>query len=732
MFARWKKNIFLHFALSYVLILLVLLLAMLGVSIQNLTQKQKEAFSVLELTMEQSVNNIEDRFTEFSNLIQNISSDENLLKIQNDPEAGYYSFYKLMQKIQNQAYLNSFADAIYVVLPEQEKIIGSDGIISSTEFFHRVRYGVEQGTYQNWLEGILSSQGNSGRVSLERVRVGSDEQSVILYSQPLATTKFSMEDAGQVFIYVSENRLQNLVVNSGEILEFSIGLPRQKEGKIPLIMGAAQDKCFSLSKTSGSGKTYECLASESAVLKGWYENLLMNISLILLAFLIAAGLCVWFARRNSRPISNIVTSLSAAQEDSFTGKENVYVFIQNQMAKLLEDRNALNQELERRIPLMQAGFVERLLSGTITDYTDLEGQLADLQIHLSGNCYCVAVLQVTNFGTLEDDREGVSAIQMTLESLVRRYAGKNSIIYANEERRVTVILGLDSFEQEAWIRKICRSVMDQMKKYGIRMQAAIGIPYVFLADTFISFAQAKRLLASVHVEDDEVLLTYDSYQAQTTFYYFPTEIEIKLMRVMMSGNWSAVENVFEELERENVEIRKLTPMMMQGLIEELTGTYAKVLSSVNELGVSSEKLRPFFFQHDLGGTDMDLLRVRGRFHELCGLIAGLRDHKSSRLRERICEYLDQRFADPSMNLAMLSEEFAVSEIYMSRLFKEQMATTFSKYLEKIRMNYALSLLKDEKNPINQVAESCGYSSPHAFRRAFKRYWGYLPSESRNK
>ena len=31
MFARWKKNIFLHFALSYVLILLVLLLAMLGV-----------------------------------------------------------------------------------------------------------------------------------------------------------------------------------------------------------------------------------------------------------------------------------------------------------------------------------------------------------------------------------------------------------------------------------------------------------------------------------------------------------------------------------------------------------------------------------------------------------------------------------------------------------------------------------------------------------------------------
>ena len=62
----------------------------------------------------------------------------------------------------------------------------------------------------------------------------------------------------------------------------------------------------------------------------------------------------------------------------------VYTFIQERVKELLEDRNHLNQELERRIPLMQVGFIERLLSGTAMDYTDLEGQLEDLRIQLKG------------------------------------------------------------------------------------------------------------------------------------------------------------------------------------------------------------------------------------------------------------------------------------------------------------------------------------------------------------
>lgn len=424
-----------------------------------------------------------------------------------------------------------------------------------------------------------------------------------------------------------------------------------------------------------------------------------------------------------------MTILSDTSE-AFNGK-NFYAFLQEKVTELLKDRNKLNQELERRIPLLQVGFVERLLSGTATDYTNLEGQLAELRLTLTGSCYCVAVLQITDWSMLEDEREGASLAQMVLEDLARHYAGRNAVIHANEEKRVTVIIGMNSPEEEAAVVQTCHVIIQQMKEQKIQMQAAVSAPYVFLADTFIAFAQAKRLLDNISAEESGALLTCHSYHGKATFYYFPTEVEVKLIRVMLSGNLDVVRSVFLELRRENIEIRCLAPATMKLLNEELVGAYSKILSALSDSGMTDEKLAPFYLYEAFSNGENDFSEIQNRFENLCVFIAGSRDERGDRLREHIQAYLDQHFADPNMSLAMLAEEFHVGEAYISRLFKENMAVTFSKYLERMRMDYAVELLKNGKK-IVKVAEACGYGSSHAFRRAFKRYWGYLPSESGNK
>ena len=73
---------------------------------------------------------------------------------------------------------------------------------------------------------------------------------------------------------------------------------------------------------------------------------------------------------------------------------------------------------------------------------------------------------MTGFGKMENDREGLSAVQMILEGLIQHYAGGNSLVYSNDERRVTIIFGLDSFEQEERLEEICKCVIGQMKGEG--------------------------------------------------------------------------------------------------------------------------------------------------------------------------------------------------------------------------------------------------------------------------
>lgn len=735
--AKWKTNIFLRFILSYFVILMILMAVMLVVSVQSLSQRREDSLQLSERGMEQSVNNIEDRFSEFSNIVQDISTSENLRSVQRSDGSSYHAAYKLTAELQNQAFLNSFVDTIYVLLPSQDLIIGSDGIISNTEFFHRIRYNSSTGSYESWLDNVRSLEENSGQVILENVRIGSDEQNVILYSQPLVASSSNLSGEGQVFLYLSESQLQSLVVSHGEVINFQMGGSASGRAiQLVSVPGEVSGDTISLSVTSNSGREYQSTYSEDVLLQSWYQYSFTTAGMVVLAFLIAVGLCVFFARRSSRPLANMVSILSdTGQGEPLAEKSTgVYTFIQERVKELLEDRNHLNQELERRIPLMQVGFIERLLSGTAMDYTDLEGQLEDLRIQLKGNCYCVAVLQMTGFGKMENDREGLSAVQMILEGLIQHYAGGNSLVYSNDERRVTIIFGLDSFEQEERLEEICKCVIGQMKGEGIPMQAAIGAPYTYLADTFIAFAQAKHLLDNLNADEDGVVLRYNTYHRGTIFYMYTTEIEVKLVRVMMSGNLETVRAVFADIERENLEIRKLSPLMLRGLVDELEGTYFKVLSALSDVGISAEELSPFYLQRSFEpeGDTQDFYQIYQYFQELCQFVYNRRNFRNEKLREHICDYLDAHFTDSNLNLAMLSQEFGVTEVYMSRLFKEQMATTFSQYLEKLRMNHALHLLKSENQPVNQVAEQCGYNSPHAFRRAFKRYWGCLPSECSEK
>jgi transcriptional regulator GlxA family with amidase domain len=51
----------------------------------------------------------------------------------------------------------------------------------------------------------------------------------------------------------------------------------------------------------------------------------------------------------------------------------------------------------------------------------------------------------------------------------------------------------------------------------------------------------------------------------------------------------------------------------------------------------------------------------------------------------------------------------------------------SDFLEQIRIKHATDLLFTSEKTIDEIAQDVGYNSAHAFRRAFKRVSGVLPS-----
>lgn len=96
--------------------------------------------------------------------------------------------------------------------------------------------------------------------------------------------------------------------------------------------------------------------------------------------------------------------------------------------------------------------------------------------------------------------------------------------------------------------------------------------------------------------------------------------------------------------------------------------------------------------------------------------------------ENIKIYLKDHISEP-LSLQEISDLFAISQAYMSRLFRKYTRQSYNQYLTGIRMERAKQIM--EENPelfVKDVAELVGYRDQFYFSRIFHSYTGKSPAD----
>ena len=81
-----------------------------------------------------------------------------------------------------------------------------------------------------------------------------------------------------------------------------------------------------------------------------------------------------------------------------------------------------------------------------------------------------------------------------------------------------------------------------------------------------------------------------------------------------------------------------------------------------------------------------------------------------------------------LSLEKMARVAGLSQFYFQRLFKKVFHQSPAQYLEKVRMEEAIQLLKTGKYSITEIAYSLGYSDLAYFSRRFKRFFGSSPKQ----
>ncbi|MFC0215735.1 helix-turn-helix domain-containing protein [Paenibacillus chartarius] len=97
--------------------------------------------------------------------------------------------------------------------------------------------------------------------------------------------------------------------------------------------------------------------------------------------------------------------------------------------------------------------------------------------------------------------------------------------------------------------------------------------------------------------------------------------------------------------------------------------------------------------------------------------------------QKLLVYLETHFLEP-ISLDTLSKELGISKFMISRIFSEQLRTSFRDYVNGRRAALAQAMLQSTTYPVTDIAFDCGFNSLRSFYRAFKKEYGVTPNEVR--
>jgi YesN/AraC family two-component response regulator len=212
-----------------------------------------------------------------------------------------------------------------------------------------------------------------------------------------------------------------------------------------------------------------------------------------------------------------------------------------------------------------------------------------------------------------------------------------------------------------------------------------------------------------------------------TFFDYPIDMELQLMRAMKTGDTGRLNEIFSWIYQRNFVDRRIPVTMVRQLVYTLKGT---VIRAMNILGASTARdtgwiVDAMFSEDTLDGILENAILIS---RHLCAAVQDQRITEIDQTKEKISVFLYQNYMKSTLTLHDLAVSMNISERTMYDLIKDRFNTTFAKMLEGIRIQKACELMRVGSLSIKNVARSVGYANDNTFRSAFKRVMNMTPGE----
>ncbi|GHH97826.1 AraC family transcriptional regulator [Neobacillus kokaensis] len=759
MFARLEKiNIFRKFLLSYILILVIPLLASVivyKVSIHKLkdyaTENSKNLLNQTKDIIDQKNEEIEKFVFQMS-----LNPDINQLmyrKSKNDINFGYEA-YKVRNSLQPYLYTNKLFSNFYIYFNQIDTIVSPKSSYVRTKDFYNTHVYEGLG-YDEWKKTIHQTYLSRYFMPATMVKIGKGTKPIITYVQSLPFSEKGNPKAN-IVVMINGAEITSMlhrissqydgaafIVNEkgdfiiGDNINDKMIMFDKSNGKIKL---KNHDKKFMYIETKSNNNKWTYVAVLSKKKLSADISFMQTISIVIAIITIIVGLlmALLFSYKNCIPLNRLLGMMKITDARKVT---NPYDFIHSNVEDIIAKNDTLKEQLQNQLPIMQDSVLRKLAIGELTSTKEAQALIEQANMPLKGHYGYVGIVQIIHLlNELDKDMlDEMNVAQIYIQNeLTDIFLG--DVLHSNIEK--DQVLFLLSFEKQISpqetknVEETLNLLINQLeKKYSLKVNIGLGSQFEQVLDIHQSFEEAKGSLPFIQAihHKGSLYRFKQKYKEDTVDYYYPVELELRLINAVKSGEINEVKEIFDKVLIENIENRALSYQTGKQLFASLKGTVIRIY-------LKNTQLNPVLVQKIRNRLE-ELYSIKGSFGENLKRIKEILIEVSQSIYEskavgrhqvihRIKEWIKKNYQDPDLSLYKIADAVGLPEKMLPSIFKEHVGVNISDFIEDVRISFAKSKLIHSQDSIEEIALLSGYNSAHSFRRAFKRNTGSSPSEFR--
>lgn len=746
------NSIFKRLILSYIMVLVIPII--IGGYVYNeLTDiVEQDAINRNTALLDQAKDMLDARLDEANNVTQKIIFSHSVNSMINNElnhvKFNYYDIWDFNREINKFKPDNEFIRDYYVFLKESDIVVTSSTIYNTIPEFMNKYFRFDNGQiemdknmwYKYYSKNYLPAT------------FLSDESSVTMLVQTVPI-KVTGEYQGLVMVMLDEQRIKNLLKNI-EIGDTGITYIIDTDGTvITSIAGKnckinpfdikftklgyefkdlSKDKGFLISNVISVKNRWRLVSVVSKDFLLSKANNIRNVTLgvVFLSLFIGFIAAYSFSYKNFKPIKNIVSLIKEVMTDDDRRDKNEFDIISNTLKLLVNNNINLRTELQNQLPLARMAFFRGLFCEHIQK-EQINEYITHIKIDIYGDIYLPVILKIEGYDGVINKAilEELDIIKVLLRNMIEDQDTRMYYAFDINDREIALLCILD---QNVY-GKLKSNVDNTFDVIEGELFAACNTKVTLhsgefcrdISDVGNSYQQALLALEFRKFGVYRKNMWFTDIPKSQDNYYYPIEIELKLISSVKSGYVDEVKNILKGIFSENFDTRVLSPEARQHLIYSMKGTILRITAQT----LYYEKIADIMAKINTSECIDEIFNHVVRAHlTLCGQINEQKKGKKEKLISNIVEYVSSIYSREETNLYTIASYFEVTEAYMYQLFRDSMGVTFADYLERLRIQKACEMLTQANVSVRLIAKKVGYSSDQTFRRAFKRVMGVVPSE----